>query len=103
MQPDALVFRPLPPGALRKVAVELRYRDQRITVTTDRHWLRLSAAPGGGQPVHVAVDDTSVLLGSGESVQFPIRSPQEPPGASSTPTQTTAAYSTSTQTTATRP
>ncbi|HXU97003.1 MAG TPA: beta-phosphoglucomutase family hydrolase, partial [Jiangellaceae bacterium] len=99
MQPDALVFRPRPPGALRKLAFELRYRDQRITVTTDRHWLRLSAAPGAGQPVHVAVDDTSVLLGSGQSVQFPIRSP----GPSATPTQTTSAYSTSTQSKATRP
>ena len=83
MQPDALVFRPRPPGALRKVAFELRYRNQRITVTTDRHWLRLSAAPGAGQPVHVAVDDTSVLLGSGQSVRFPIQSPREPLGPSS--------------------
>jgi trehalose/maltose hydrolase-like predicted phosphorylase len=90
MKPDALVFQPRPPGALRKVGFELRYRDQRITVTTDRYWLRLSTESGAGQPVHVAVDGTSVLLGGGgQSVQFRIRSQREPSGPSSTPTRIT--------------
>lgn len=72
MQAHTLIFRPRPPGALRSVTFEVRYRDQRITVTMDQRRLRLAAQPGTAQPVRVVVGDASVLLGGGESVEFPI-------------------------------
>jgi len=36
MEAECLVLRPRPPGALRGVRFELRYRDQRITVAMDQ-------------------------------------------------------------------
>ncbi len=72
MQADALVFRPKPPGALRGVTFEIRYREQRVTVTVDRHRLRLSAEPGAMPPVRVVVDDVPAMLGGGQSLEFPI-------------------------------
>ena len=72
MGPDALVFRPRPPGALRGVRFRLRYRDLELSLVLDRDRLQLSADPGTGPPVHVVVDDVSVLLGPGESREFPV-------------------------------
>ncbi|MGZ4552499.1 MAG: cation diffusion facilitator family transporter [Mycobacteriaceae bacterium] len=77
MEAETLVIRPRPPGALRRVTFELRYRDQRITVTIDQHRLQLSAHPGAAPPVHVMVDDITGLLAGGESLEFPIRAQRE--------------------------
>lgn len=77
MEAETLVFRPRPPGALRRVTFKLRYRDQRITVTMDQHRLRLSAHPGAAPPVHVMVDHITGLLAGGESSEFPIRAQRE--------------------------
>jgi trehalose/maltose hydrolase-like predicted phosphorylase/phosphoglycolate phosphatase-like HAD superfamily hydrolase len=69
---DALTFRPGPPGALRRAAFELRYRDQRIAVTIDEHGLRLAAQPSSVPPVRISVRGTSVMLGSGQTLDFPM-------------------------------
>lgn len=53
----------------------MRYRDLRIRVHLERVRLRLTAAPGPGDPVRVAVDDVDDLLGAGESLEFAIRMP----------------------------
>jgi trehalose/maltose hydrolase-like predicted phosphorylase len=75
MQADTLVFKPSPPGALRRVCFELRYRDQRITVTMDQRSLELAAAPSSGPPVRIRVDDASAMLGGGQTMSFPIARP----------------------------
>jgi trehalose/maltose hydrolase-like predicted phosphorylase len=69
---DALTFRPAPPGALRRAAFELRYRDQRIAVTLDEHGLRLAAQPGSAQPARVNVRGTIVQLRGGQELEFPM-------------------------------
>jgi trehalose/maltose hydrolase-like predicted phosphorylase len=78
MQSDVLVFRPKPPGALRTVTFEVRYREQLITVSLGQDLLRLTAQPGAAAPVHVAVDDVAALLGGGQSLQFPVRAHRVP-------------------------
>lgn len=72
MEGDTLFFRPRPPGALRGVTFELRYRGQRITVTLDQQRLRLSASPSAVPPVQVMVDDVPALLAGGESAEFAV-------------------------------
>jgi trehalose/maltose hydrolase-like predicted phosphorylase len=71
IEADALTFRPAPPGALRRAAFELRYRDQRIAVTIDQKGLKLAAQPSSVQPARVKVGRTSVLLGGGQTLDFP--------------------------------
>ena len=72
MHADALVFEPRPPGALRALTFEVRYRDQRIAVTMDQQTLRLTAQPGAGQPIRLVVGGASAQLASGESAEFPV-------------------------------
>lgn len=72
MDADTLVFRPRPPGALRRVTFEVRYRDQRITVTMDQQGLHLAAQPSSLPAIHVQVDGATALLGGGESLRFPL-------------------------------
>lgn len=76
MERDILVFRPRPPGALRGVTFELRFRDLRITVCLAPERLRLTAAPGPAGPVHVAVDEVAGLLEAGQSLEFALRAPR---------------------------
>lgn len=75
MEGDILVFRPRPPGALRRVTFEVRYRGLRIAVRLECERLRLTAAAGPGGPVHVAVDEAAGLLGAGQSLEFALRAP----------------------------
>ncbi len=70
IEADTLLFRPRPPGALRRATFELCYRDQRITVTMDQEGLLLAAHAGSAQPVRVSVDDASALLRGGTSLHF---------------------------------
>ena len=77
MEADTLVFRPRPPGALRGVTFELRYRGQRITVSMDQARLELSTHPSTEPPVHVMVDDVPALLVGGEFRRFPIQAHRE--------------------------
>lgn len=72
MEADSIVFRPRPPGALRAVTFEVRYRDQWITVAVDHGALCLTARPGPVQPVRVVVDDLSSVLSAGAALEFPI-------------------------------
>jgi beta-phosphoglucomutase family hydrolase len=76
MEGDILVFRPRPPGALRGVTFEVRYRDLRIAVHLERGRLRLTAAPGPAGPAHVAVDEVAGLLEAGQSLEFALRAPR---------------------------
>jgi trehalose/maltose hydrolase-like predicted phosphorylase len=81
LQADALVFRPRPPGALRRVGFEISYRGLRITVALDEDDLRLTGGPGVSGPVHVVLDGTSALLLPGQSLRFPLRDRGVPRGA----------------------
>jgi trehalose/maltose hydrolase-like predicted phosphorylase/beta-phosphoglucomutase-like phosphatase (HAD superfamily) len=71
IEADTLTFRPHPPGALRRAAFELRYRDQRIGVTISERCLRLAAQPSSAPPIRINVSGTSVLLGGGQKLEFP--------------------------------
>lgn len=73
MEADTLVFRPRPPGALRRVTFELRYRNQEIAVTMDQSALHLAARVADVPPVHVIVEDSAAVLHGGDSLQFPLR------------------------------
>lgn len=71
IEADTLTFWPDPPGALRRAAFELRYQDQRIAVTIDKHGLKLAAQPSSVPPARINVRGTSVLLGGGQTLDFP--------------------------------
>ncbi|MGK2875535.1 MAG: beta-phosphoglucomutase family hydrolase [Nocardioides sp.] len=73
MERDLLAFRPRPPGALRAVGFEVRYRDLWIRIHLDCARLRLTAAPGPGAPVRVEVDGVGDLLAAGQSLEFAVR------------------------------
>lgn len=72
VEADTLAFRPDPPGALRRAAFELRYRDQRIAVTIDKQSLKLAAQPSSVPPVRISVRGKHVLLGGGQTLEFPL-------------------------------
>ena len=70
-----------PGEGLRRATFELRYRDQGVKVTMDQNSLHLATQPTSVQPIHVNLDGTPALLGSGQSLQLPIRARRERGGA----------------------
>ena len=67
---DALDFTPRLPAELRRVAFQVRYRDQLLAVHLETDRLLVSAAPGDAAPVLVRVGTRKVLLRAGEQHEF---------------------------------
>ncbi|WP_445155510.1 glycosyl hydrolase family 65 protein [Arthrobacter sp. Hor0625] len=67
---DALDFTPRLPAELRRVAFQVRYRDQLLAVDLETDRLVVSAAPGDAAPVLVRVGGQHVLLRAGARHEF---------------------------------
>ncbi|MEU5721884.1 glycosyl hydrolase family 65 protein [Micromonospora sp. NPDC047738] len=80
---DVLRLNPLLPDGLDELDCVIRYRNQLIFLHVDHEGLRISAAPGAGQPVPVAVRGESFPLPPGTTVEVALHDAATPTNARS--------------------
>lgn len=67
---DALWFHPLLPAELDSLQFTVAYRSHRLTVSITSRSLVLESAAGDARPIRVMVEGQSVLLNTGETLDF---------------------------------
>ncbi|MPY77298.1 MAG: beta-phosphoglucomutase family hydrolase [Actinophytocola sp.] len=78
---DALWLHPALPDELTKLAFELRYRNQWVSVHVDHAETTVCSQPSGALPVHVVIDDVRYELPPGGCVSVPVSAPDAPASA----------------------
>lgn len=72
MTSDALLFSPKMPKGIRTVSFHVRYRDHLLSINLEHGRLTVSAAPGDAPAICLQVGSARVLLGAGDTRQFPL-------------------------------